>query len=252
MIEHVVEGCLCEGKVCSKCPGIKCVGMFHRDKKMGRKTKCKVCVCRQVQAYYQNHAEERKAYSRGYKASHPEQVQQYNQQYYQDNREQEIARALAYWYAHPEQKEKHRQWLEENAEAVQAYSAWYAQEHAEQIAAYHNSPRYTMIRQTITNRRRTRVTQAGGAYTADEWEALKAMYDDTCLCCGKREPEVQLEADHVNDPTHERGGLPPSLKRFSLSSRSARAPRRGIEGRSVGFVMIPAGASSACSSIVQH
>lgn len=229
MLEHVIEGCQCEGKVCTKCPGVKCVGMFysHKKNKDGLRYDCKKCACaavkkynqehpeeqkerrkkrywanpEQVRAsvkeYYQEHTEERKAYSRDYRTTHPEQVQQYNQQYYQDNREQEIARALAYWYAHPEQKQKHLEWLEENAEAVQAYSARYAQEHAEEIAVYHNSPRYKVIRRAIANRRRTRVTQAGGTYTVDEWEALKAEYDYTCLCCGKCEPEVQLEADHV-------------------------------------------------------
>lgn len=46
-------------------------------------------------------------------------------------------------------------------------------------------------------RRRTRKTNAGGSYTVDEWNTLKAFYGNRCLCCGKQEPEVKLTADHV-------------------------------------------------------
>src|SRR5260221_10963041 len=46
-------------------------------------------------------------------------------------------------------------------------------------------------------RRRTLLTQAGGFYTVAEWEALKAKYNYTCLCCGRQEPEIKLTADHV-------------------------------------------------------
>jgi 5-methylcytosine-specific restriction endonuclease McrA len=30
-----------------------------------------------------------------------------------------------------------------------------------------------------------------------EWEALKVTYDYTCLCCGKREPDIILTRDHI-------------------------------------------------------
>ena len=31
----------------------------------------------------------------------------------------------------------------------------------------------------------------------DVWEQMKALYDFTCLCCGKREPEIKLTLDHI-------------------------------------------------------
>jgi 5-methylcytosine-specific restriction endonuclease McrA len=45
------------------------------------------------------------------------------------------------------------------------------------------------------NARRRRQTAEG--YTPEEWTALKALYDHRCLCCGRREPEIRLEPDHV-------------------------------------------------------
>ena len=51
-------------------------------------------------------------------------------------------------------------------------------------------------------RRKHKARQRGlreipGAHTAQEWEALKAKYNNTCLCCGKVEPEIALTRDHV-------------------------------------------------------
>lgn len=46
----------------------------------------------------------------------------------------------------------------------------------------------------MTNRRRTRRTEAGGSYTAEEFNALCDLYDNRCLACGKEKP---LVFDHV-------------------------------------------------------
>lgn len=38
---------------------------------------------------------------------------------------------------------------------------------------------------------------ATGTIFLKEWEALKTKYEHTCLCCGRKEPEIKLELDHV-------------------------------------------------------
>lgn len=53
---------------------------------------------------------------------------------------------------------------------------------------------------TLRNYRRIRYARhrgATGSHTVDEWEALKAQYNYTCLCCKKQEPEIALSRDHV-------------------------------------------------------
>ena len=45
--------------------------------------------------------------------------------------------------------------------------------------------------------RRARVRGARGSHTAQEWSALKAFYNYTCLCCGRQEPDIELTLDHV-------------------------------------------------------
>jgi 5-methylcytosine-specific restriction endonuclease McrA len=41
------------------------------------------------------------------------------------------------------------------------------------------------------------MAKTGGSFTQQEWEALKAYYDCTCLRCGRQEPDIELTVDHV-------------------------------------------------------
>jgi len=36
-----------------------------------------------------------------------------------------------------------------------------------------------------------------GATSREGWELMKRMYDYTCPCCGRREPEIKLTKDHI-------------------------------------------------------
>jgi 5-methylcytosine-specific restriction endonuclease McrA len=47
------------------------------------------------------------------------------------------------------------------------------------------------------HRRRIQLRQNGGDFTAAEWNAIKFAFNFTCLMCGRREPEIKLEIDHV-------------------------------------------------------
>lgn len=48
-----------------------------------------------------------------------------------------------------------------------------------------------------TKLRNERVKAAGVDITVEQFDALKATYGYSCLCCGKKEPEIKLVADHV-------------------------------------------------------
>jgi 5-methylcytosine-specific restriction endonuclease McrA len=75
----------------------------------------------------------------------------------------------------------------------------YRAAHPEKIRALNRSYRLRFPEKirAVTNRRRARKAQVEGSHTEAEWEALKAKYSYTCLCCGRREPEIVLTRDHI-------------------------------------------------------
>jgi 5-methylcytosine-specific restriction endonuclease McrA len=79
----------------------------------------------------------------------------------------------------------------------------YREKQREQCRKYKQSHRQYFIEyfrkhgQAYYENRRARKRQADGSFTPQEWEVLKANYGYTCLRCGRREPEIKLEADHV-------------------------------------------------------
>jgi len=48
------------------------------------------------------------------------------------------------------------------------------------------------------NRKRRNIKyNADGSHTLREWETLKAQYNWTCPSCGKKEPKIKLNEDHI-------------------------------------------------------
>jgi 5-methylcytosine-specific restriction endonuclease McrA len=84
-----------------------------------------------------------------------------------------------------------------NPARIAAYMASYAKENHELFLArariWRRAHR-TSIRQTQINRRNAR---AEGNHSIAEWEALLQQYGFRCLACGRTEPTIKLEADHV-------------------------------------------------------
>lgn len=54
-----------------------------------------------------------------------------------------------------------------------------------------------LIFKVNVHNRRARKAGNGGSFTVQEWSDLKKLYNFTCLCCGKREPVIDLTPDHV-------------------------------------------------------
>lgn len=79
--------------------------------------------------------------------------------------------------------QNHEQYVKNKA-ARDAYGKVWQQANPEAFAEY-------------KRRRRMRKSGNGGSFTRYEWEALKSQHDYACLCCGKKEPEIKLEADHI-------------------------------------------------------
>lgn len=60
-----------------------------------------------------------------------------------------------------------------------------------------NAERLRPYRYAQAAKRRTQRHGGGGSYTVKEWLDLKIQYNYTCLCCGCKEPDIKLTADHI-------------------------------------------------------
>ena len=93
-------------------------------------------------------------------------------------------------------KNLHKEWKSNNPEKVKASSAIYRKRHRNELNIKNRKYQKTHpeVINAKTQRRRTAKTNAGGAYTSEQWIALCDKYHNRCLCCGKKR---KLTADHV-------------------------------------------------------
>jgi 5-methylcytosine-specific restriction endonuclease McrA len=195
------------GKICiNPACGWKPLSEFHPQRLGGvpvgdgYKSRCKVCYNAQSRAeraakpeqyrenarkYVQKNKEHIRDLQRSHKKAHPEKYTEALQQYRDQHREEINAKArerrqqkLEYY------REIGRQSREKHAEERNAYQREYGKRNRDKLTLF-------------TNRRRARKHAAPGIHTEQEWQDLKALYNFTCLRCGKLEPDIRLTRDHV-------------------------------------------------------
>jgi 5-methylcytosine-specific restriction endonuclease McrA len=184
MMEHVVSGCSCPGKRCSKCQTVHCVGNFTKasSRKDGLDPWCRSCQRVSRQAYRAaNYEKTRACQERAYRKNLPH-YRDYQHAYLAAHREDiNHKRSQKRYHATPEARAKRQRYNEAHWEAIAARKR-------EAVRHY-----------------RARKRATGEKFTRAEWQALCALYDDTCLCCGKQEPAIKLTTDHVV-PVSKGGG----------------------------------------------
>lgn len=109
------------------------------------------------------------------------------ERYRQDTRVREAKKSAAKAWAavNPDRADKKvKDWCRENPEARRTHKANWRRAHKDQVNA-------------ATRRRRARKKGVESDMTAQKWLGIKARYGNRCLDCGKPEPLVKLEADHI-------------------------------------------------------
>ena len=103
--------------------------------------------------------------------------------YTEQNREKERERLRQYKHEHPDRRKA----------TVQRYYETHKEEHmAAGLRWKRANPDKT---RAMKQRRRAAKAGAGGQFTDREWQALCALYNHSCLCCGRA--GLPLTADHV-------------------------------------------------------
>jgi HNH endonuclease len=171
-------------KRCGLCHEYKALTEFDKTKRTrdGLQSRCKVCRKAKVdpdtekaraRAWYQNNKERVADWGYGYRESHAEQKRQNDKKYRDEHKEQ--------------RKEYDSKREEENRKRARRYYRLYPDR----------------VKVNINNRR-IRLANAEGKFTHTEWQDLKTFYNNTCLKCGKQEPEILLTPDHII-PVSRRG-----------------------------------------------
>jgi 5-methylcytosine-specific restriction endonuclease McrA len=70
------------------------------------------------------------------------------------------------------------------------------------------------------HRRRAKQRSAG-----EQWAPLKERYNYTCLCCGRREPDIKLTPDHVIPLDDPGTGYISNIQPLCLSGNSTKGTR---------------------------
>jgi 5-methylcytosine-specific restriction endonuclease McrA len=209
------------GKICRKCCQWKPLSEYSRRIEHGVPTgdgyqnACKPCrsaaelaryyakgetAKARLREQYRSHREKRLEAMRVYRSAKHAQILAQKRVHWAANRECINAERREYYAANPEpQRLADREYYLANRQKRLAYAEAYRAAHPDKVRANNQSyrSRFPDKLRAIANRRRARKAQAEGSHTEAEWEALKASYNYTCLCCRRREPDIILTRDHV-------------------------------------------------------
>jgi len=118
----------------------------------------------------QNNPKKVKKYNKTYRDKNPEKLEEYNKKYYQNNKDKE--------------NERSQKWRERNVDKIKVYDRERRKNNPEKVRA-------------DSRKRRVLKMNCEGTHIIGEWELLKKQYGHKCPCCGKLEPEIKLEEDHI-------------------------------------------------------
>lgn len=144
-------------------------------KAIGRRSDSKRRATGKRKKYLEKNRDKIRERNSEYREAHKEEIDAYNASYRRDNRQK--------------LKERQKEWREANPEAYREIHSRWKRANREKVNA-------------ATHRRRARLKGCSEHHTAEEWEALKAATHNTCLWCGRQEPEISLTKDHVVPVDH--------------------------------------------------
>ena len=196
------------GKVCANpdCRQWKPLDQFNARRLLGvrigdgYKSRCKDCAASRTRELRQAHHDEAIIKQRAYVEANREHIREIK-------RAHQKAKPDGYKNAGERYREKHREEVNQKARERREANLEHYREIGRNSRARHHEERNALQRAygkthrekltAYANQRRARKYAVGGSHTTEQWEAVKAHYNYTCLCCKRREPEIELTRDHV-------------------------------------------------------
>ena len=120
------------------------------------------------------------------------------------NRDKYRTKNLEHYYNNKERYlENGKNWGKNNPEKLKKSKAKHYQKYKEKykiegdLWRNNNPEKVKASRVKSKAKRRSKEKSIGKSFTGKEWKALIILHNYTCLCCGKKEPEIKLTADHI-------------------------------------------------------
>lgn len=182
-------------KICTKCELLKQPNEFGSEKRArdGLTSRCKECKNAATRAWNQ-----RTNYSSRWYQANKEKASEQIRQRYAENREYFAEHSRQYHWKNKEKRNEYRRLLHvKNAESEREYNARYREANRERRRQVWREWARNNREKIIENvhRRRARIAEADGDFTAEQWIELCARYEYVCLCCERT--GAKLEADHI-------------------------------------------------------
>lgn len=197
-IEHVSPDCTCTGKHCNKCSKALCINKFTPKNKYN----CKQCERLRSRKYYEQQYSTVNLYKPRKEVVFTNDIEHVTNICNCTGKICVICENVLcigkFNKRYPNQV--NNTWLRSACkECNNKYASTYHDNNKEIHAVYGVSYRGNNkeLFRMHNNKRRVLKQNANGIFTLQQWEELKQLYNYTCLSCGKSEPEIQLEIDHV-------------------------------------------------------
>lgn len=200
-------------KYCYKCGEVKPIDQFykHPTAKDGYRGECKACKNKQGEQWYSKNAEKQREKARQWRINNADKKREIDKRWKTENKDRARENQRK-WRAKNLDKlrEYFREYREKNLSLVQKIRRNWKENNREKKRDSNrkwsaNHPGYYQewkqknpdVRRANEQNRRSRILGNGGRIAAKEWGELKKKYNYTCLCCGRKEPEIELSLDHV-------------------------------------------------------
>lgn len=216
-------------KYCPRCKSHKTTSDFSKSKsnKDGLYTYCRVChaewyqenkkviLSKQKVHYEKNKTAILEKQVEYRKKQDKEAIRIYNTNYRKNNLEKIKAKKRLYYEKNTRAiTEKNMEYNRKHKETILAYGREYHKENRERLLIRHKEywqetkslrnqkqkeyqKTHPESRKASKHNRKARLLKSEGSFKSSEWRELKESHNNTCLCCGKREPEIKIVPDHI-------------------------------------------------------
>lgn len=174
-------------KQCPRCKTLKPFTEFGKNKATsdGYRWECKACQREYDLRFRTKNAKKRSEQNRKWRIANPEKNYERKRRWDLLNRDKKRQKDCRYRSDYKEKvSEAKRVWYLKNTEKITEKNRKYRAEHREKMNEY-------------ASNYRAKKKGDNGKITAKEWMTMKRLYGFMCLCCGRKEPEIKLELDHV-------------------------------------------------------